>query len=95
MVPMEYGTSKFYFHFRTDSGFEAALPMTKELAGFEGEVKGVPEAVRLAGHGPVFSIASGYRCANCQKVFFAADLEGLKHECSRDRGVPSSIRYAF
>ena len=92
---MEYGTSAFYFHFRTDSGFEASLPMKKELRGFDGEVKGVPESVQLKSQGPVFSIASGYRCANCQKVFFAGDLDGLKHECTRERGVPGSIRYAF
>jgi hypothetical protein len=78
---MEYGEPILYFHFYTAGGLPASMPMFKELAGI-GNLPGVT----LTG---VPDSGAGYRCPCCNKVFYAADTDGLKHGCMNNGGLVS------
>lgn len=73
--------TKLYFHFHTENGLAASLPLTRVMHHFTAaQVVGIPGSIYPAGN-KGDSVVPGYKCPNCRRTFFAATEDGLKHGC--------------
>lgn len=78
-----------YFHFTTDGGLFASLPMVRVLQAFASPFVGVPGTKEVIHDGKKAWVVPGFKCLNCAKTFFVADRDSLKHECMKNGGIIS------